>query len=376
MNRKKKILFYAMSLGGGGAQRQTVNIIDRLDKEKFEVKVFVRHYDTRFAPDYLLDEIEVRANKIMPIKFLRLDVFFELLQLYTYVRKRKIAIIYARGYPFYWKASIVKILIPGIKLISVEANYFSQNIRSGSALLKFILKRLCRFALINSDLVYCLSETSKDDLISTLKLPDGRIKIFPVVFDIEEFNNIKLDENSYSDNEFIITCMGRFVRQKNHLFLITAFSRLEKDDYILHIFGEGPLRQDYVNRVKQLNLNQNVIIHDFTLNPYSIIKQSHLVVFPSLYEGFGNVVLESIFCGVPIISTNYFGIDPHIRDLLAQNSLLVDLDDVEGLASKIRFVKNHYDDVKRSIGEIGNILAKEYSLNKYVKLLEEQIDVL
>ena len=157
-----------------------------------------------------------------------------------------------------------------------------------------------------------------------------------------------------------------------------AFSakRLANRRVAVCFFGEGALRQDYVNRIEQLNLNQKVFIHDFTLTPYSIIKQSHLVVFPSLYEGFGNILLESIFCGVPIISTNYFGIDPHIKDLLTQNGLLVELDDIEGLASKIRFVKNHYDDVKRSIGEIGNILASEYSLSKYVKLLEEQIDVL
>ncbi len=377
MKEKKKLLFYAMSLGGGGAQRQIANILDRLvDKEKYDIKVFVRHNDMRFASDHLLDEIEVRVNKSLPIKILRLDALFEFLQLFSYVRKRKIEIIYARGYPFYWKAALVKFLIPGIKLISVEVNYFSQNVGSRSSFSNFFLKRLCGFALINSDLVYCLTEASKDDLLSTLKVPDVKVKIFPVTFDIEEFQNIKLQENNFSVDEFNITCMGRFVRQKNHFFLINAFSRLQQDNYILHFFGEGPLRQDYEKRIKQLKLNQKVYINDFTLNPYSIIKQSDLVVFPSLYEGFGNILLESIFCGVPIISTNYFGIDRHIKDLLAQNGLLVELDDVDGLASRIQYVKNHYDDVKRSIDEIRTILAREYSLSKYLLLLEEQIDVL
>ncbi len=373
MKKKKNVLFYSMSLGGAGAQRQMVNIIDSLGDRIFNITIFIRHNDTRFIDDRVFNFKIIPFRNDRAKRPFRLDVLFEIISLLKIVLKYKIDIIYARGYSFYWKASIVKIIFRRVKLISVESNFFSQNIYTKSNFMKFLLQKLCNFALLNSNLIYCLTKASKDDLLSILKIPEENVKIFPVVFDVEQFDNIPVKETVLNDNFFNITCMGRFGRQKNHTFLIDAFSRLERDDCRLHIFGEGEMKDDYIRKIRQLNLTRKVLIHTFTSSPYSILKQSDLIVFPSLYEGFGNVLLESIFCETPIISTNFFGIDQRIKDLLAEIGLIVELEDIDGLASKISYVMNNYSIVKPKIIKLKGLLVKEYSLSKYVKLLENHL---
>lgn len=376
MEKKKNILFYALSLGGGGAQRQIVNIIEEINKEKYDITIFVRYDDTRFVTESLRETKIIALRKNKSENFFRLDVFSELIFLFQIVRKYRISVIYARGYPFYWRASIIKKLFKKVKLISVEANFFSQNLSTKSSFMKLILRELCRFALLNSDLVYCLTKASRADLVSVLNIPTEHAEIFPVVFSLDKFQNIEVRSAVFNKGMFNITCMGRFVRQKNHLFLIDAFQRLDGDNFRLHIFGEGELEREYSKRIKELNLASEILVHSFTSSPYSIIKQSDLVVFPSLFEGFGNILLESILCGTPIIATNFYGIDEWLRGLLAQADLIVDLDDVGGLASRIDYVANNYDLVKQKILMIKNTLGQEYSIEKHIELLEMQIDLL
>jgi glycosyltransferase involved in cell wall biosynthesis len=376
MIEKKNILFYSISLGGGGAQRQIVNIINKLDKEKYDITVFIRYNDTRFLnEDLLINKVICFSDRSYSEGFLRSEALFELISLFKIVKKYKIDVIYARGHPFFWKAAIVKKIFRNLKLVSVESNYISQIFNSKAYLTRLVLQKLCRFALLNSDLVYCLTKANKDDLLSTFKISEKNVKIFPVVFDIKQFQNIQVEEDTIFDHRFFnISCLGRFVRQKNHLFLIDTFNQLTNGDYRLHIFGEGELEASYVKRINQLNLKGKVLIHHFSSSPYSIIQQSDLVVFPSLFEGFGNVLLESIFCETPIVVTNFYGIDQRIKNLLAEIELIVEPGDFDGLVSRINYVRNNYSAVKQNIIKIKSIITEEYSLDRYVRLFEKDID--
>ena len=73
------------------------------------------------------------------------------------------------------------------------------------------------------------------------------------------------------------------------------------------------------------------------------------------------------------MAQNFFGIDQRIKDLLAEIGLIVELEDIDGLASKISYVMNNYSIVKPKIIKLKGLLVKEYSLSKYVKLLENHL---
>jgi len=376
---KKNILFYTISLGGGGAQRQIVKIVKNISKQKYNIDIFIRDNDLRYKADLRADYNIIIHNKA-PNRFGSLFGFIsELVHLLFVVFKYKIDVIYSRGYPFYLKAFLIKIILFGkLKLISFDSNSFIHSVTYKSKYKEKLMYMLCKLALHNSDIVYCMTKENKNNLVRVLNLSIDKIFIFPVIFYLDEFKNIQNQSNSnlFDKKYFNVLSVGRFVRQKNHLFLIEAFEKLKDDNNLLHIYGEGELLSQYNNKIKQLQMEKEIKIHKFNTSIYKVITESDLVVFPSLFEGFGNVVIESILCGTPIISTNFSGMDEDLRVLLNNEGLIVELGDYTALSNKIIYVKQNYFHIKSKILEIKEILRIKYSSKEHVKLLECHIDKL
>ena len=72
----------------------------------------------------------------------------------------------------------------------------------------------------------------------------------------------------------------------------------------LVILGSGKDRQQLNNLVRELGLKDDVGFFGFVDNPYGYIARSHVFVLSSAWEGFGNVIVESLALGTPVVSTN------------------------------------------------------------------------
>ena len=109
-----------------------------------------------------------------------------------------------------------------------------------------------------------------------------------------------------NDRPFIVT-MGRLEHQKGQWHLIRAFKYLlEKtnSNVDLVILGKGSL-EGYLNSlIDDLNLKERVKLLGFSMDALDIISSSKCFVFPSLYEGLGNSLIEVMGLGVPIISSD------------------------------------------------------------------------
>ena len=102
-----------------------------------------------------------------------------------------------------------------------------------------------------------------------------------------------------------ILAVGRLSLQKDHETLIKAFARLPNDlNAKLVILGEGPLRENLSALVSQLGLQERVSLPGFITDPYPWFRSADLFVLSSRWEGFGNVIVEALECGVPVVSTN------------------------------------------------------------------------
>ena len=103
----------------------------------------------------------------------------------------------------------------------------------------------------------------------------------------------------------IILNVSRFEKQKNHLMLLKSFKNLNKNMHVkLMLIGYGSEKKNILNYIKNHNLQKKVIFIKRTKDIFHYYKISDLFVLTSIYEGFGNVLVEAGMFKVPIISTN------------------------------------------------------------------------
>jgi len=128
-------------------------------------------------------------------------------------------------------------------------------------------------------------------------------------------------EFSFPKLERKIISIGRLDKQKNFSLLILAFARLRISfpNWTLHIIGEGEQKEVLEKLIRELSLCKFVVLHGYVSNPFPLLMSSSLFVQTSNVEGFPNVLLEAMSCGLPVVSTEETGnmlINHNINGLL------------------------------------------------------------
>lgn len=137
------------------------------------------------------------------------------------------------------------------------------------------------------------------------------IRIIPNVYDIHQIRKLagaEISENleSIMAEKFVFINIGRFTSQKGQKYLIRAFKpiAIKYPEAILVILGSGPLESDLKILVSELLLQTRVFFFGYQENPFPILSRSHCFVLSSVFEGFPNVLAESLALNLPVISTN------------------------------------------------------------------------
>lgn len=130
----------------------------------------------------------------------------------------------------------------------------------------------------------------------------------------------------------VIATAGRLVGVKDHKTLLRGFAELlETRPARLVIFGDGPLLGELREETEAIGIASRVLFAGYVNDPAACYAVADLFALSSTSEGFGNVLIEAMAAGVPVISTDA----PHgPREILAdgQYGTLVPVGDAEGLA--------------------------------------------
>jgi len=153
---------------------------------------------------------------------------------------------------------------------------------------------------------------------------------------------------------------GRLVEQKGYPFLFEAFARVVREkDTELHILGEGPLRSSLDALAQRLGIADRVTYLGFRRNPFVHMQAADVFVLSSLWEGFGNVIVESMAMGTPVISTDCpHGPDEIITD--GVNGLLVPPGDAAALARAMLLLADDAG-LRGRLAQAGQIRAQDFS---------------
>lgn len=156
----------------------------------------------------------------------------------------------------------------------------------------------------------------------------------------------------------VFSAVGRLEPQKNFPLLIGAFSKfLEcEKDYKLIIYGEGRERGNLENLIKQLNLEDSVLLPGRNKNILNVINDSAAFILSSNYEGMPNALLEAMCMGMPVISTDCPSGGPRelIRD--GENGLLVQVNDMEAMTNAMKQIIKNRSEV---LGKSAYLTGKE-----------------
>lgn len=154
-------------------------------------------------------------------------------------------------------------------------------------------------------------------------------------------NPIKVEKEAMEIKQNRIVTAGRLMPQKNQKMLIDAFASIHKSypDYILDIYGEGPLRENLQQQINELGLTDAVTLKGNVLNIHEEMADARIFVLPSDFEGLSNALLEAMMMGLPCIATNFSGCDEVIRD--GKNGLLIPVGDQRKLENTLeRLITN------------------------------------
>lgn len=101
-----------------------------------------------------------------------------------------------------------------------------------------------------------------------------------------------------------IVTVGSMKKQKNHPLLLRAFGRLDRPDARLMFVGDGAGREGLLSLARELGVVDRVILAGFQHDPTPFYQTADLFALSSDYEGFGNVIVEALACGLPVVSTD------------------------------------------------------------------------
>lgn len=179
---------------------------------------------------------------------------------------------------------------------------------------RFYFRFFIQLSVYLCDKIICVSESTKKDLVSKFYQSSNKIEVIPLGKDNRFCANLDSDEIANVKKKYhiageYILFIGTLEPRKNINNLIRAFYRLLQTNqkYQLVIVGrKGWHFQSIFDLVSKYNLSDSVVFTGFIdekEKPF-IISGAKLFVYPSIYEGFGIPVLESMACGIPTITSN------------------------------------------------------------------------
>lgn len=368
----KKVLFVIPNLGKGGAERACANILDKLDRNKFDL--YCIFYDNNHVYNikenvktYTLN-LSGTQNRLKKI----IRSLHRMIKISQIIKKENPNSIVSFMNTVNLSTIISKILSASkAKIIISEQNTPSVQQKG---LLGFITKLFMKIIYKKADIIVAVSRGVKNDLMKNFGIKENKIAVIYNPIDIDKIRKLSKEEITecewFNEPIPIIINVASLTEKKGHKYLLRAFKiARERIRCRLVILGEGPKEKELKELTKNLGISEDVKFLGFQKNPFKFMAKSTVFVLSSIFEGFPNVLIEAMACGIPVISTDCpSGPNEIIKD--GTNGFLVPVKDEKTLAEKIIHLIGD-DGLRKKFILNGLNNAQKFSVDKIIELYQE-----
>ena len=299
----KKLMFLIPTLGNGGAEKVLVNLVNNMDKSKFDITV-ICIFDTGVNKDFLNDNIHYKF--IFRKQFRGSTQIFKLFRPETLYKRfikgnYDIIVSYLEGVPARILAGCRN---PNIKKVSWIHCRIDSKAVAELGFRNYTEAERCYTAFDNT---ICVSKMTKDYFTRTLSFQKP-IEVLYNTIESEQIRRLsseEIDDVVFSEKCFNICSVGKITEVKGFDRLAKIHKRL-CDDGIknkVYIFGVGDEQKKIEEYLKKNHLEETFRFMGYRVNPYKYVRNADLYVCSSHSEGFSTSVTEALIVGTPVVTT-------------------------------------------------------------------------
>ncbi len=328
----RKLAFVLPSLHGGGAERAAVRILNALPRATYDLTLYL------FAREgACLDEVSPDVHVIAPAaasrrvgRLLRLRRFLAREHFHAVVSFLSHFTVYGAVRASRSGAKYVISQQTPLSAFLGDADY---HWRKPSH--RFLFERVARVIYPRADLVIAASTGVARDLIGNYRVRQEQLQVIPNPVNVEDVMRRSVEPlDVQRPHRPTIVTAGRLAEAKNLPLLVDALQLLaQRLDFRAWILGEGELEAVLRERLRAAGLDDRVRLLGFQSNPWKYMAAADVFVLTSHYEGFGNVLIEAMAAGTPVVATASVGTRDIVRH--GENGLLVEQHEPAEVASAI-----------------------------------------
>lgn len=311
----KKVLFLIHDLGQGGAEKVLVNLVNNMDRSKFDISVTVL-FGGGVNEQFLDPDIHFHA--VFPKE---VPGNSKLMKLLTPVQLHKLCV--KEHYDIevsYLEGPSARVISgcqdPDTKLVSwIHVEQHTMDKLAGS----FRSEKEARACYDRFDQTVCVSQYVHDDFCRLLDFQKPCRVLYNTVESDKILTGAGEAAPELSDDGMVrLIAVGTLKQSKGYLRLLNIIKRLRDEQYPVHLYilGIGPLQQEMEEFIRQNKLHDTVTLLGYQTNPYKYVSKCDLFVCASFAEGFSTAATEALIVGTPVCTVEVSG----MKEMLGSNN--------------------------------------------------------
>jgi glycosyltransferase involved in cell wall biosynthesis len=373
-------MFILGSLAGGGAERMVADLVRYINRDEFDAKIGLLSRSGPYLPLIDADDLVVPARMQGWVAYRDRPSIARLLPSLAIVPLQQREILRRFRPHIVVTATKSMNLAARVSLALAGRNRFGWIVREGNntgAMIDSEMGRLgrrlqnaaVRASYRSADVIVAISNGVAGELATRFGLDRASIR---TVFNAVDLARVSRAVESWTAprRERPIVAAGRLDDQKGFDVLLRAYAAGRARHVApLVILGEGPRRPDLEALARDLGVSERVELPGFVDSPWGLFANARLFVCSSRWEGFGNVIIEAMACGAPVVSTDCnFG----PREILSHDKTgwLVPVDDVEALRAGIDALLEDSGLAQR-LAAAARLRARDFDVSQMVRSYEQ-----